>query len=178
MPMCRPMSVLVRSKVKSLKWRSVFIKAGYSACCSSLLCLKPCHASSTLGSPGKTSLPMILVSLLNRLRNVSGGSCLGKRQWRRKDWVNAWKTKIMICVTGLDPCRVQASFHAQSVALEWAATASSETVASTECTRNAEGSSAWQRTLITVVHSARELHVAWTADNWGKFKSNLSSWRW
>ena len=43
------------------------------------------------------------------------------------------------------------SFRAQSVALEWAATASSKTVASTECTRNAEGSSVWQRTLITVV---------------------------
>ena len=30
-------------------------------------------------------------------------------------------------------------------------------------------SSAWQRTLITVVHSARELHAAWTADHRGKF---------
>ena len=49
---------------------------------------------------------------------------------------------------------------------------------STECTRNAEGSSAWQRTLITVVHSARELQVDWTADHRGKFKSNLLSWRW
>ena len=73
---------------------------------------------------------------------------------------------------------VQVSFRVQSVALEWAATASSETVANTECTRNAEGSSAWQRTLITFVHSARELHVAWTADHRRKFKSNPSSWRW
>ena len=81
------------------------------------------------------------------------------------------KTKILICVTGLDPCRVQASFHAQSVTLEWAVTAFSETVASTECTRNAEGSSAWQRTLITDVHSARELHTAWTVDHRGKSKS-------
>ena len=54
MPMCGPMSVLVRSTVKSLKRRSVLIKAGCSACCSSSLCLKPCHASSALGSPGKT----------------------------------------------------------------------------------------------------------------------------
>ena len=37
------------------------------------------------GSPGRTSMPMTL-SLLNRLRNVSGGSWLGKKQWRRKDW--------------------------------------------------------------------------------------------
>ena len=47
-----------------------------------------------------------------------------------------------------------------AVALEWAATESSAMAASTECTRNAVGSSAWQRTLITVVHSARELHTA------------------
>ena len=32
----------------------------------------------------------------------------------------------------------------------------------------AESSSAWQRTLITDVHSARELHAAWTADHRGK----------
>ena len=36
---------------------------------------------------------------------------------------------------------VQASFHAPSVALEWAATASSATAASTGCTRNAVDSS-------------------------------------
>ena len=40
------------------------------------------------------------------------------------------------------PHRVQASFHASSVALEWAATASSSMAASTGCTRNAVGSSA------------------------------------
>ena len=38
-------------------------------------------------------------------------------------------------------CRVQVSFHAPSVALEWAATASSAMAASTGCTRNAVGSS-------------------------------------
>ena len=32
----------------------MFIKAGYSACCSSSLCLKLCHTSSALSSPGKT----------------------------------------------------------------------------------------------------------------------------
>ena len=48
--------------------------------------LKPYHESSTLGSPGRTSMPMTLLSSLNRLRNVSGGSWLGKKQWRRKDW--------------------------------------------------------------------------------------------
>ena len=54
--------------------------------------------------------------------------------------VNTGKTKIMICGTGLD--LLQASFHALSVALEWAATASSAMAASTGCTRNAVGSSA------------------------------------
>ena len=95
-------SVLVRGTVKSLKWRMVFTKDQYSACCSSSLCLKPYHESSALGSPGRTSMPMTLLSSLNRLRNVSGGSWLGKKQWRRKDRVNAGKTKIMICGKGLD----------------------------------------------------------------------------
>ena len=35
-----------------------FTKAQHSVCCS--LCLKPCHASSALGSPGRTSMPMTL----------------------------------------------------------------------------------------------------------------------
>ena len=42
--------------------------------CSSSLCLKPCHASSALWSPGRTFIPMTLLSSLNRSRNVSGGS--------------------------------------------------------------------------------------------------------
>ena len=60
-------------------------------------------------------------------------------------------------------CRVQAIFHAQSVALEWAAAASSAMAASTGCTRNAVGSSAWKMTLTTDVHGARELHASWMA---------------
>ena len=49
--------------------------------------------------------------------------------------VNAGKMKIMISDMGLD----------LSVALEWAAAASSVTAASTGCTRNALGSSAWHK---------------------------------
>ena len=71
-----------------------------------------------------------------------------------------------------------ASFHVTSVALEWATTASSAMAASTGCTRNAVGSSTWQRILITDVHSARELHAPWMADHRGKSKSDLTSWRW
>ena len=63
------------------------MKTGNSACCSSSLCLKPCHTSSAL-------IPMTLLSSLNCSRNVSGVSWFGKKQWRRKDWVNARKTKI------------------------------------------------------------------------------------
>ena len=85
-PMYRTVSMLVRGTVKSLKLRSVFTMTQYSARCSSSLCLKLCHASSALGSPGKTSMSMTLLSSLNRLRNASGGSWLGKKQWRRKDW--------------------------------------------------------------------------------------------
>ena len=62
----------------------VFTKAQYSARCSSL-CLKPYHESSALGSPGRTSMPLTLSSSLNRSRSVSGGSWLGKKQWRRKN---------------------------------------------------------------------------------------------
>ena len=55
---------------------------------------------------------------------------------------------------------------------------SSAMAASTVCTRNAVGSSAWQMTLITDVHSAREVHAPWTADHIGKSKLDLASWRW
>ena len=65
------MLVLVRGTVKSLKWRLVFTKDQYSARCSSSLCLKPYHESSALGSPGRTSMLMTLLSSLNRLRKVS-----------------------------------------------------------------------------------------------------------
>ena len=73
MQMHGAVSVLVRGTVKSLKWRLVFTKDQYSAHCSSSLCLKPYHESSALGSPGRTSMPMTLLSSLNHLRNVSGG---------------------------------------------------------------------------------------------------------
>ena len=77
-------------------------------------------------------------------------------QERRRSW---------FVVRAQTPCRVQASFHEPSVALEWAATASSAMAASTGCTRNAVGSSFWQRTLITDVQGARELHAPWMADH-------------
>ena len=74
-------------------------------------------------------------------------------------------------LNGLD--LLQASFHAPSVALEWAVTASSATAVSAGCTRNAVGSSAGQRTLITDVYSARDLHASWTADQVGPYKLEM-----
>ena len=38
-----------------------------------IVLMKPCDARSAVGSPGRTSMPMTLLSLLNHLRNVSGG---------------------------------------------------------------------------------------------------------
>ena len=65
-----------------------YTKAQYSACCSSSLCLKPYHKSSALGSPGRTSMPMTLLSSLNHSRNVSGGSWLG--------WMDGWMDVLFI----------------------------------------------------------------------------------
>ena len=68
------LSMLVRGTVKSLKWRLVSTKTQYSAHCFLSLCLKPYHESSVWGFPWRTSMPMTLLSSLNHLRNVSGGS--------------------------------------------------------------------------------------------------------
>ena len=92
--------------------------------------------------------------------------------------VNAGKTKIMICGTGLDLLQSSGEFPCASVPLEWAATASSAMAASTGCTRNAVGSSPWKKTLTTDVHGARELHAPWMADHRRKFRTDLTSLRW
>ena len=91
-----------KGPVKSLKWRSVFT---HSVLCPSALhrCAWNFVTRFHSGVPGRTSMPMTLLSLLNHSRNVSGDSWLGKKQWRRKDQVNAGKMKIMICGTGPDP---------------------------------------------------------------------------
>ena len=77
-------------------------------------------------------------------------------QERRRSWSvvlqSSGKFPCAVCCTGVD--------------------------SNTGSTRNAVGSSAWQRTLTTDVHGARELHVPWTADHRGKSKSDLTSWRW
>ena len=164
---------------EEMKWGLVFTKDQYPAHCSSSLHLKPYHESSALGSPGKTSMLMTLLSSQNCLRNVSGGSWHGKKQWRRKDWEEMQeRQRLWSAVRDWTSCRVQTSFHAPSVALEWAATASSAMAASTGCTRNAVGSSVWKKTLTTDVQGARELHAPWIADHRRKSRSDLTSLRW
>ena len=75
-------------------------KDQYSARCSSSLCLKPSHESSALGSPEKTSMLMTLLSSLEECvrRLLTWKEAMEKKGLR----VNAGKTKIMICGTGLD----------------------------------------------------------------------------
>ena len=92
-------------------------------------------------------------------------------------WIQHFKHEIF-AVRDWTSCRVQACFHAPFVTLEWAATASSAMAASTGCTRNAVGSSAWKRTLTTDVHGARELQAPWMADHRRKSKSDMTSLRW
>ena len=55
------------------------------------------------------------------------------------------RQRLWSAVRDWTSCRVQVSFHARSVTLEWAATASSAIAASTGCTRNAVGSCAWKK---------------------------------
>ena len=173
MPMRSVVYMLVRGTVKRLKWRSVFTKAGYSACCSSSLCLKPCKFGfwvpwEDLYAHDLVIIAELLKECVRRLltwKEAMEEKGLGEMQERQSSWsvVPAWTS-----------CRIQASFHVQSVALEWVATASSAMAASTGCTRNAVGSSAWQRTKITNVQGARELHSPWTTDHRGKSKLDLT----
>ena len=53
--------------------------------------------------------------------------------------VNAGKTKVMICGTGLDLLQSSGEFPALSVIKEFATTASTAVVANTGCIRNAVG---------------------------------------
>ena len=94
MQMRGAVSVLVRGTVKSLKWRLVFTKDQYSARCSSPLWLKPYHKSSALGS-----LVIITESLEECVRRLLTWKEAMEKKGPR---VNAGKTKIMICGTGLD----------------------------------------------------------------------------
>ena len=102
MQMCGAMYVLVRGTVKSLKWRSVFTKAQYSALCSSSLCLKPHHEFHSwvpwedLYADDLVIIAEVLEECVRRL--FTSKEAMEKKGLR----VNAKKTKIMICGTSLD----------------------------------------------------------------------------
>ena len=96
-------SVLVRGTVKSLKWRLVFTKALYSAHCFSLLCWKSCHVSSAVGVPWEDLYADDLVIIAESLEECIRRLLTWKEAMEEKGLrVNAGKTKIMICGTGLD----------------------------------------------------------------------------
>ena len=178
MPMREAMSLLVRGTVKSLKRRSLFTKAQYSACCSSSLCLS-CEFGS--GVPWKDFYADDLVIIAESLeecvrRLLTQREAMEEKRLR----VNAGKTKIIICGTGLELLQSSGKFP-------WAVCHTgmgnnsvfcNGCKHSYGCTRNAVGSSPWQRTLITDVHGARELHAPCMADHREKSKSDLTSWRW
>ena len=89
LPMRRAMSMLVRVQWRVWSEGRCSLRLGTQPtalhrCAWSIV--MHCHASFALGSPGKTSMPMTFLSSLNHSRNVSGGSWLGEKQWRRKDW--------------------------------------------------------------------------------------------
>ena len=84
-------------------------------------------------------MPVTLLSSLNRSRNASRGILIWKEAMEEKGLrVNAGKTKIMICGTGLNLLQSSGEFYHTGVG----AMASSATAASTGCTRIAVDSSA------------------------------------
>ena len=102
MQMCGAVSMLVRGTVKSLKWRSVFSRAQYSACCSSSLCLKLYHEFRS-GVPWEDLYANDLVIIAELLEECVRRLLTWKEAMEKKGLrVNAGKTKIMICGMGLD----------------------------------------------------------------------------
>ena len=155
----------------------MFIKIRYSACCASSLCLKPCHASSTLGSQVDLfadDLGIIAESFEECVRRL----LTWKEAMEEKALSKCRKAKDHDLCTGLDT--LQSSGECPCAVCRTGV--GSNDIFCNSCKhwvhKIAEGSSTWQRTLITDVHSARELHAAWTADHRGKSKTNLSSWGW
>ena len=74
----------------------------YSAPCSSSLCWRPCHMSSARRFPERNFIHMILSSLLT-LEEYVRRLLIWKEAMEKEGLrVNARKTKVMICSTGLD----------------------------------------------------------------------------
>ena len=91
--------------VKSLKWRLVFTKDQYSACCSSSLCLKALSQEFRSGVPWEDLYANDLVIIAKSLEECVRRLLTWKEAMEKKGLrglVNAGKTKIIICGTGLD----------------------------------------------------------------------------
>ena len=81
----------------------MFTKAQYSALYSSLLCLKPFHESSALGSRREDLYADDLVIIAESLEECVRRLLTWKEAMEKKRLrINAGKMKIMICSTGLD----------------------------------------------------------------------------
>ena len=142
MPMLGAMSMLVRGAVKF----EVKVGVHQGSVLSLLLFIIVLEALSCKfcsGVPWEDPCAKDLVIMAELLKECVGKLLTWKEALEEKGLrVNAGKMKIMICGWAWTSGRVQASFHAPSVSLEWAATASSATTASTVCTRNVVDSSA------------------------------------
>ena len=117
----------------------MFTKAQYSAHCSSSIVPEALSCEFRSGVPWEDLYADDLVLMAESLKECVRRLLTWKETMEEKGLrVNAGETKIMIFGAGL----VQASFRVPSVALEWAAIASSAMAASSGCTRNAVGSGA------------------------------------
>ena len=91
--------------------------------------------------------------------------------------VNAGKTKIMICGTGLHLLQAKVSSQVPSAALVSAATILNATVTFTGCTRSTVGSIAFKRTQTTGALVVKELLDPSTEDHRRRFRLYLTNKR-
>ena len=129
----------------------MFTKAQYSAHCSSLFVLEALSREFHSKVPGKTSMPMTLLSSLNHSRNVRRLLSWKEAMEEKGLTVNAGKMKIMTCGKDLDllqssgefPCAVcRTGVGSNSIFCNGCKHWVHGAIASTGCTRNAVGSSA------------------------------------
>ena len=88
--------------------------------------------------------------------------------------VNAGKTKIIICGTGLDLLKSSGEFPYAVCRTG----VGSNSIFCNGCKHWMHKKCSGLKRLITDVHGARELHAPWMADHRGKSKLDLTSWRW
>ena len=155
----------------------MFTKTRYSACCSSSLCLKPCHASSALGSPWEDLCTSDLVFIAESFeecvrRLLTWKEAMeenGQSKCRREKDHDLWygsgppavfrRVSCAVCRTGVGRNRIFCNGFKHWVH------------------KKCSGMKCLAKDPDYSVHSARELHASWTADHIGKSKLDLTS-RW